>query len=154
MIERLETLLRHAQRVPMTHKLVIDERILLTIVDEMRIRIPEEIREARRVMAARDKIPQSAQMEAERIVQEAREQAEQMIRDEEIVKEAEAHALHMVQEAEERVDGSREEMDLYALSMLRDLESRLESHITSIRRGVAALDQSDAEPAEFDEEPA
>ena len=154
MIERLETLLRHAQRVPMTRKVVIDERALLTIVDEMRIRIPEEIREARRVMRARDQIPQSAQMEAERIIQEAREQAEQMIRDEEIVKQSEAHALHLVQDADERVDASREEMDLYALSMLRDLESRLESHLTSIRRGVAALDQDDASPVEFDEEPA
>ncbi|MDE2867089.1 MAG: hypothetical protein OXR64_06820 [Chloroflexota bacterium] len=138
----------------MTHKIVVDERALLTIVDEMRIRIPEEIREARRVMRQRDQIPQSAQMEAERIVQQAQEQAEQMIRDEEIVKQAEAHALQMVQEAEERTDASREEMDFYALSMLRDLESRLESHLTSIRRGVAALDQSDAEPVEFDEEPA
>ena len=138
----------------MTHKIVVDERALLTIVDEMRIRIPEEIREARRVMRQRDQIPQSAQMEAERIVQQAQEQAEQMIRDEEIVKQAEAHALQLVEEAEERTDASREEMDLYALSMLRDLESRLESHLTSIRRGVAALDQSDAEPVEFDEEPA
>ena len=127
---------------------------MLTVVDEMRIRIPEEIREARRVMRQRDQIPQSAQMEAERIVQQAQEQAEQMIRDEEIVKQAEAHALQLVEEAEERTDASREEMDLYALSMLRDLESRLESHLTSIRRGVAALDQSDAEPVEFDEEPA
>lgn len=146
--------MRHAQRVPMTHKVVIDERALLTIVDEMRIRIPEEIREARRVMRARDQIPQSAQMEAERIVQEAREQSEQMIRDEEVVKQAEAYALQLAQEAEERVDASREEMDLYALSMLRDLEGRLESHLTSIRRGVAALDQGEAEPVEFDEESA
>jgi len=138
----------------MTHKVIIDERALLTIVDEMRIRIPEEIREARRVMRARDQIPQSAQMEAERIVQEAREQSEQMIRDEEIVKQAEAYALQLAQEAEERLDASREEMDLYALSMLRDLEGRLESHLTSIRRGVAALDQSEAEPVEFDEETA
>ena len=147
-------MLRHAQRVPLTHKVMVDERALLTVVDEMRIRIPEEIREARRVMRQRDQIPQAAQMEAESIVQEAREQAEQMIRDEEIVKAAEAHALQLVQEADERMDASREEMDLYALSMLRDLEGRLESHLTSIRRGVAALDQSDTEPVEYDEEPA
>ncbi len=140
--------------MPLTHKVMVDERALLTVVDEMRIRIPEEIREARRVMRQRDQIPQAAQMEAERIVQEAREQAEQMIRDEEIVKQAEAHALNLVQEAEERLDASREEMDIYALSMLRDLEGRLESHLTSIRRGVAALDQSDVEPVEFDEESA
>lgn len=133
---------------------MVDERAVLTVVDEMRIRIPEEIREARRVMRQRDQIPQAAQMEAERIVQEAREQAEQMLRDEDIVQQAEAHAMQLVEQAEERLDASREEMDLYALSMLRDLESRLESHLASIRRGVSALDSSEVEPVEFDEEPA
>ena len=151
----METLLRHAQRVPLTHKVMVDERALLTVVDEMRIRIPEEIREARRVMRQRDQIPQAAQMEAESIVQEAREQAEQMIRDEEIVKAGRgARPAIWSRKRRSGMDASREEMDLYALSMLRDLEGRLESHLTSIRRGVAALDQGDAEPVEFDEEPA
>ena len=53
-------------------KAVVDDRTLLAIIDEMRIRIPEEIREARRIMREREQIPQSAQMEAERIIQEAR----------------------------------------------------------------------------------
>ena len=55
-------------------KAVVDDRALLAIVDEMRVRIPEEIREARRLLREREQIPQSAQMEAEQIIQEAREQ--------------------------------------------------------------------------------
>ena len=111
-------------------KAVVDDRALLAIVDEMRVRIPEEIREARRILREREQIPQSAQMEAEQIIQEAREQADQLIRDEEVVKEAEARAQQLIAEAEEQVEASREEMDVYALNMLRDLERRMQSHLS------------------------
>ena len=133
-------------------KAVVDDRALLAIIDEMRIRIPEEIREARRIMRDREQIPQSAQMEAERIIQEAREQAEQLIRDEEVVKEAEARAQQLIEEAEEQAEVSREEMDVYALNMLRDLERRMQSHLSSIQRGVLALDQEVAEPLDLGSE--
>ena len=134
-------------------KAVVDDRALLAIVDEMRVRIPEEIREARRILREREQIPQSAQMEAEQIIQEAREQADQLIRDEEIVKEAEARAQQLIEEAEEQAEASREEMDVYALNMLRDLERRMQSHLSSIQRGVLALDQEVAEPLELEDEP-
>ena len=134
-------------------KAVVDDRALLAIVDEMRVRIPEEIREARRILREREQIPQSAQMEAEQIIQEAREQADQLVRDEEVVKEAEARAQQLIEEAEEQVEASREEMDVYALNMLRDLERRMQSHLSSIQRGVLALDQEVAEPLELEDEP-
>ena len=134
-------------------KAVVDDRALLAIVDEMRVRIPEEIREARRILREREQIPQSAQMEAEQIIQEAREQADQLIRDEEVVKAAAARAQQLIAEAEEQVEASREEMDVYALNMLRDLERRMQSHLSSIQRGVLALDQEVAEPLELEDDP-
>ena len=130
-----------AQRVPLMRRAVVDERAILEIVDEMRIRIPEEIREARRILREREQIPQSAQMEAEQIIQQAREQADQMLRDEEIVKEAEARAQQIVQEADERAEAQREEMDVYAFNMLRDLERRFMQHLNSIQQGIAAVDE-------------
>ena len=72
-----------------------------------------------------------------------------MIRDEEVVKEAEARAQQLIEEAEEQSEVSREEMDVYALNMLRDLERRMQSHLSSIQRGVLALDQEVAEPLDL-----
>jgi len=143
-----------AQRVPMMRRIVMDERALLEIVDEMRIRIPEEVREARRVLREREQIPQSAQMEAEQISQQAREQADQMLRDEEIVRQAEARAEQIIEAAEERTEASREEMDVYALNMLGDIEHRRISNLASIRRGIDALDEESAGITEIGEEEA
>ena len=147
MIERLEALLEAGQRVPMMQKVLVSERDVLSIIDQMRISIPEEIREARRVMRERDQIPQSAQLEAEQIVARAREQAEAMLRDEEIVRQAQTRAEQLLAEAETEVGKMREEMDGYALNMLQDLERRLTSHLTSLERGIEALERDATETA-------
>ena len=67
---------------------MVNEREILSIIDQMRISIPEDIREARRVLREREQIPQAAQTEADQIVATARQQAEAMIGDEEIVRQA------------------------------------------------------------------
>lgn len=145
MIERLEALLEVGQRVPMMRKVLVNEHDVLSIIDQMRISIPEELREARRVMRERDQIPQSAQLEAEQIVARAREQAEAMLRDEEIVRQAQTRAEQLLSEAEDEVGKMREEMDGYALNMLQDLERRLTSHLTSLERGIEALERDVSE---------
>lgn len=145
MIERLETLIEDGQRVPLGKKVLISEREALAIVDQMRISIPEEIREARRILREREQIPQSAQLEAEQIVAKAREQADLLVNDEEIVRQAHARAEQEKAEAEEATLAAREEMDMYALNMLQDIERRLTTHLTSIERAVSALDEGSDE---------
>ena len=66
----------------------------------------------------------------------------------------EARAQQLIGEVEEQAEVSREEMDIYTLNMLRDLERRLQSHLSSIQRGVLALDEEAAAAADLgDEEP-
>lgn len=145
MIERLEALIEDGQRVPLGKKVLISEREALAIVDQMRISIPEEIREARRILREREQIPQSAQLEAEQIVAKAREQADLLVNDEEIVRQAHARAEQEKAEAVEATLAAREEMDMYALNMLQDIERRLTTHLTSIERAVSALDEGSDE---------
>ena len=119
---------------------MVNEREILSIIDQMRISVPEEIREARRILREREQIPQSAQMEADEIIAKAREQADGMITDEEIVRQAQARADEIVHEAQDVHEAAREEMDAYALNMLQDLERRLATHLTSIERGIQAIE--------------
>ena len=130
----------------MVSKVMVNEREILSIIDQMRISIPEEIREARRLLREREQIPQSAQMEADQIIAKAREQAEAMIRDEEIVRQAQVRADEVLIEAEEQDRTAREEMDSYALNMLQDLERRLATHLTSIERGIQAIESQPEAP--------
>ena len=79
-------------------------------------------------------------MEADEIIAKAREQADGMITDEEIVRQAQARADEIVRDAQDVHEVAREEMDAYALNMLQDLERRLATHLTSIERGIQAIE--------------
>ncbi|MER3484708.1 MAG: hypothetical protein C4345_00740 [Chloroflexota bacterium] len=76
LVDRLESLINAGQRVPFTNKIMIDEKECLDIIDQMRIVVPEEIKQARRVSQDRDRITAQAQAEAERIIKQAQAAAE------------------------------------------------------------------------------
>ena len=148
LIQRLENVVLEAQRIPFGSRVMMVESELLEIIDQMRINVPEEIRDARRIMREREAIPRDAQREAEEILTRAREQANRMISDESIVREAEARAEQMIQDAQNAVVQARREMDTYSMNMLRDVEHRLNTHLSSIHRAINLLDESaqDSDP--------
>jgi cell division septum initiation protein DivIVA len=146
LIQRLEETVLDAQRIPFGNKILMVESDLLEIIDQMRINIPEEIRDARRIMREREAIPRDAQREAEQILTHAREQANRMISDEAIVREAEARSEQMIEDAQNAVAQARREMDAYSMNMLRDVEHRLNTHLSSIHRAINLLDESSQDP--------
>ena len=65
LIDRLEELLDRGTRVPMTTRVVIDENEYLRLIDQMRISVPQEIKNARQVEAEREARLATAQEQAE-----------------------------------------------------------------------------------------
>lgn len=56
LIDRLETMVTSAKRMPITNKLQMDEQELADLIDQMRTVLPEEVRAARKVLRERDMI--------------------------------------------------------------------------------------------------
>ena len=50
LIDRLETMVRAARRMPMMNKIMMDEQELVDLIDQMRTVLPEEIRYAKHVL--------------------------------------------------------------------------------------------------------
>ncbi len=146
LIQRLEEAVVAAQRIPFGNRVMMIEGDLLEIIDQMRINIPEEIRDARRIMREREAIPRDAQREAEQILTKAREQADRMVSDEAIVREAQSRAEQMIEDAQNAVAQARIEMDAYSMNMLRDIEHRLNTHLNSIHRATNMLEETNRDP--------
>src|SRR3954471_5571533 len=100
LIDRLETLVRNARRMPMMSKIMMDEQELVDLVDQMRTVLPEEIRYAKHVLREKEQILADAQEQADDILRTAREQADLMIQREGLLKEARTQADKMIQEAQ------------------------------------------------------
>jgi hypothetical protein len=56
LLDRLEEALATGSRLPLTARTLVDEQECLDILDQMRVAMPSEIKEARRVIAERDSV--------------------------------------------------------------------------------------------------
>lgn len=126
LIERLEALVNTGQRVPFVNKIMLDEQECLDVIAQMRMSVPDEVRQARRMLQERSRIPEQARLEAERIVAIAHEQAEEVLSEHGLVRAAEDNARRILDEAEEQAGEIQRESDAYAVRSLTDLRTRLE----------------------------
>ncbi len=139
LLDRLETVLANGARIPLSGKTVVDEHECLDIIDQLRVAVPEEVKQAKRLQAERERLLADAESQAARIVAHAQEQASLMAEQHEILKAAEAKARRILEDAEldaaERMEGA----DRYALETLQELESRLSELLSVARNGVRTL---------------
>ena len=141
LIDRLEKLVGTGTRVPLTSKAMVDEQEFLDIIDQLRVAVPEEIKQARRVSQDKDRVITQAQAEADKIIAAAQEQATLMLQESELVRAAQQQAASVVADAEQRADQLRREADEYALSILTGLDEELNKLLAQIRRGKMTLER-------------
>jgi len=139
LIDRLESLINEAKRLPLTSGVIVNQDEFLKIIDQMRISIPQEIREARRLKEEREQVIARAQAEAEEIVAEAKGQVDGLLTDEELLKAAKEESAKIVEQARREAEKIREGADEYAIEVLGQLQDQLMTLQTTIQHGLDYL---------------
>jgi cell division septum initiation protein DivIVA len=139
LVDRLEALLQDGWRLPLTSNRFVSEDEVLEIIDQMRVSVPQEVRQARRVQQERDRILAQAQEEANRAVALAQERAESLAEQHEVVRTAEARAEEMMARAHQEAKTIRSEADDYVVEALEGLEGHLLDLLTQVRNGLAVV---------------
>jgi len=146
LVDRLEALLQKGWRVPMSSKTMIDEDEFLDIVDQMRIAIPEEIRQAKKIVQDRDRVIAQSQEEATRILEMAKEDAARLMNEHSVSKTAQDHAAQIEKQARDAALATRVGADAYAAQTLADLQTQLATvaqqiaHLqTQVSNGIEVL---------------
>ncbi|MEA3408011.1 MAG: ATPase [Chloroflexota bacterium] len=122
-----------------SRKVAIDEDAFLNIVDQMRITIPQEIKQAREVQLERDKYIAQAHEEARRIIAQAREDAAEQLDDHQLKEAARAEAEEIVEAARADARRIRAGADDYAEAKLMELARSVGQLQQVIRNGLEAL---------------
>lgn len=147
LVDRLEELLNQSRPLLFTHNVIVDEDRMLDLIDQMRVAIPEEVKEAQKVLAMRDRILAQAQEEANRKLSIAREKSEQLVERDAIVQAAHARAEQIINQARADIDNQRHEADDYALDTLTRLEMELDRALNQVRNGIRSI-QGEKQPAQ------
>ncbi len=142
LVDRLESLLNQSWRIPFTSNVVVHEDDFLDIIDQMRVSIPEEVKQARRVSAERDHVLEQAQQEADRIIALAQEQAGSLADDHEVMRSAYAKADEIIAQANRSAEAVQSEADVYVMESLSTLEEYLMRLLTTVRNGIRQVQES------------
>ncbi|TVR75126.1 MAG: ATPase [Sphaerobacteraceae bacterium] len=141
LIDRLEDLVAQGSRVPWGGKIMVDEDEVLALVDQLRMSMPQEIKQARRVVQDRQKIITDAQTEADKILSVAKERAEYLMNEQGLVNEAKARSEDILRQSREHSRKSMQEVDQYAHQMLTQLERVLEENLHQIQQAKGVMER-------------
>lgn len=141
LVDRLEDLIDEGRHVPMSKFTMIDEERALSIIDQMRISVPEQIENAARVVGQRDRLLAQANEEAERLIEHARKKSEELLKEDGIVLTAQHQARQIIEQAYLEAERVRGDADGYVMDVLRELESHLLRTLTVVRNGIAKVAQ-------------
>lgn len=162
LVDRLEELIGSAQKMPIGSRAIVDRRRLLDIVDQMRIAIPQEVREAREMVAQREQRRMEAEEEARLVIARAEDRAARMVeqheltlaarkraeevatqaeqRLEERIAQANADIEHRIEESRKLASQQMDAADTYARELLERLDRQLLAFVRSVQSGIAQLE--------------
>ena len=136
LVDRLEQALNESTRVPMSAYLLVHEEKVYSLLDQMRVAVPEEIKRANRIEAEKDRILAQAKEEAERIRELARQEAGELVRRDAIVSAAQHRAENILERARRDSEGLRQDADVYIMDVLNRLEEDLTRTLKVVQNGL------------------
>ena len=125
LLENLEEIIESGTKVPLSTKVMVDKEELNEILEEIRMKLPDELKQAKWVKEERQRIIMDAQKEADQIVKETETKIISLVDDHEITRQALAQKEEIIESADkvarEITTGTRE----YADALLERLEEIL-----------------------------
>lgn len=140
LLEQLDEILDGGIKIP-GRKTVVDIEKLRAIVDDIRLNIPTEIKQARGIVADRADIITNAKREADGIIRSAEERAKAMVAQEEITKLAQEKAAEIIATAQGKSRNMRKAAQDFVDDIMRRADEDLTTHLAEVRKTRAALKQ-------------
>ncbi|MBP8949908.1 MAG: hypothetical protein KBG73_13790 [Candidatus Promineofilum sp.] len=136
LVDRLEQALNESTRIPLSAYLLVNEEKVYSLLDQMRVAVPEEIKRANRIEAEKDRILAQAKEEAERIRELSRQEAGELVKRDAIVNAAQHRAENIIERARRDAEALRQDADVYIVDVLQRLEQDLMRTMGVVRNGL------------------
>lgn len=120
---------------------MLEQAAVLELIDQLRISVPDEVRQAKRITEEASRITDRAREEGDAVIARAQEQAAQMLEERELVRMAQQRAGEILEAANGEAAEVRRGADEYAAGVLIRLEGECIKALTSIKRGIDMLDE-------------
>lgn len=111
------------------------------ILDDIRLNLPQEIKQANNVLNDRNDIVSNAKREAESIIKSAEERARALVAQEEITRLAQARATEMINAANAKTQEMRRAAQEFVDDLMSKVDESLMTNLNDLRKTRSALRQ-------------
>lgn len=115
---------------------MVDAQKVKECVEDIRLNLPGEIKQAKMIVADRNDIIKTAERQAETTLRKAEERARMLIAQEEIVKQAQEKAADIIAQAQMAAKEIRRASHEFSDSILKQTEENLSTSLKNVRDTV------------------
>lgn len=164
LLDQLEDTIENGTSLAFTSKTLINAHDVMELIKEMRLNIPDEIRQAQIIASERVEILESAEKQADGIISKAQKQAQALVAEHVITRQAQdqahklvaqanAQAAQIMSDANEEAESTKKQAQRWSdtlrdtssdfvENMLLSAQDALENSLTNIRRVKTNFDSA------------
>ncbi|MCL1914377.1 MAG: ATPase [Eubacteriaceae bacterium] len=140
LLDNLQNEVENAGGVPfLSNKVILERDELLDIIEDIRSSLPEELKEAKRIIDEENRIKATAQRKASGLIEEAKVQKQQLIDTNTITKNAYEEADAIVRAAKQEASKLRARSIEYCSNLLGKAAEELKALLSTIDENRAEL---------------
>jgi cell division septum initiation protein DivIVA len=134
--------LEQSRRLPMSSLRMVDYNAAKEVIERLRVNVPGSIIESERMLQERDRILESAETEAVRIIEQAKRRAQEILNNDALVSAARQEAERIIVDSQRSAQQRRDEADRYAARVLEELAEKLRIITKQVDNGLELLRQN------------
>ena len=138
LLEQFDEALDSGMKMP-GKRVVVNAENLRAVIDDIRLNIPSEIKQARGIVADRSDIITNAKREADSIIRSAEERAKALVSQEEITKLAQEKAAEIIANAQAKSRDMRKAAQDFVDDIMRRADEGLTANLSEVRKTRAAF---------------
>lgn len=142
LINELEDLIDKGVPVPFTGRCLLDKDELLELIQEIKLKLPTDLEQAKWIKAERENIISDAKKEAEEIIKTANDKLIALIDENEITKQAAEKANSIVERANADARTTKNESYQYADRLLENVETVAHRAIYELEQCVKLVQEN------------
>jgi|YelNatPaOPRAMG01_1025707.scaffolds.fasta_scaffold36566_2 vacuolar-type H+-ATPase subunit H len=129
LLNNLKNLIEKGKPVPFSNMVMVDEKKLISLIEEIEKNFPIEFEKAKNILKEKEEIITEARERAKKIIEGAEDDKNRLIYESEIVVEAKEKADEIIKEAQKEAKKIKEEGEEF----VRELLSKIDNYLIRAR---------------------
>lgn len=139
LIDELEDIIDKGVSVPFTGRCLLDKEELMDLIQEIKLKLPDDLNQAKWIKNERQNIIDDAKKEADKIIKEASDKIISMIDENEITKSAKEQAALIMEKAQTDAKATKAASYKYTDNLLENVETVVTDAIHELEQCISVV---------------